>query len=254
MRANEVLQGFSNLSVNSIRLVLRQPSKLRHYLSHCMKKYEELAGTGLPCGNPPAPASDRTFTLPTSDSGGGMSFQELVILARTTRAMNPKTIFEVGTYNGLSTAVFLLNASSDARIFTLDLPLDAGDTQGSLPADKSLIATRSLASVPQALGLHGYHQLLCDSMAFDPSPYLGSVDLGLIDGAHDLLHVHNDTVKMVRMMSENGVIFWHDYGGRVLLGPLTSYLESLGKQCPLYRIPDTNFAWATAQPLKKLLL
>jgi Methyltransferase domain len=254
MRANEVLQGFSNLSVNSIRLVLRQPSKLRHYLSHCMKKYEELAGTGLPCGNPPAPASDRTFTLPTSDSGGGMSFQELVILARTTRAMNPKTIFEVGTYNGLSTAVFLLNASSDARIFTLDLPLDAGGTQGSLPADKSLIATRPLASVPQALGLHGYHQLLCDSMAFDPSPYLGSVDLGLIDGAHDLLHVHNDTVKMVRMMSENGVIFWHDYGGRVLLGPLTSYLESLGKQCPLYRIPDTNFAWALAQPLKKVVL
>jgi hypothetical protein len=253
MRANEVLQGLSNLSVNAVSLVLRRPSQLRNYLSHCMKKYDELAGTGLECRNPPAPADGRTVTIPASDAGGGMSFQELVILARATRAMNPKTIFEFGTYNGLSTAVFLLNAGSDTRVFTLDLPLDAEGAAGSLTADKGLIATRSLAAVPQALGLRGYHQLLCDSMAFDPSPYVDSVDLGLVDGAHDLVHVQNDTVKMARMMSENGVIFWHDYGGRGMLGPLTSYLEGLGKKCPLYRIPDTNFAWAPAQPLKKLV-
>jgi hypothetical protein len=250
----DLLHGFSNLNVNAIKLALVRPSKLRNYLSHCMRRYEELAYKGLPCRNPPGPADNVTITIPSTHSGGGMTFNELVVLARVTKAVDPKTIFEFGTYNGLSTAVFLLNASTDSRILTLDLPLDLREPQDSLPGDRNLIATRSLASIPRGLGLRGYNQILCDSMFFDPSPFVDSVDLGLIDGAHDLVHVQNDTIKMVSMMCETGVIFWHDYGGRSSLGPLSGYLENLGKRCQVYRIPDTNFAWAPARDLKKVAL
>lgn len=182
-----------------------------------------------------------------------MSNRELFILAQTTRALNPKVIFEIGTYNGLTTAVFMLNSGPDTEVVSLDLPLVSDGDAAVLGADQHLIHTRQLGSVPRNLGLRGYTQLLSDSIFFDPTPYLGSVDLGLIDGAHDLAHVRNDTLKMLQMMSPRGMIFWHDYGGKSELGPLSLYLESLGKRCPLYRIPDTNLAWARSTELKKII-
>lgn len=250
MRVNEVLDGLSCFSLKTISLGLRRPSELPRYVSYCAKKYDELVGNGLPCRSPLTPAENLTITIPAHHAGGGMSFVELVILARVTKALKPRTIFEVGSYNGLTTAVFVLNSAEDAQIVTLDLPPGAGGDQASLTSDKELVASRHPASVPQALGLRRYTQLLCDSMAFDPSPYLNSVDLGLIDGAHDMAHVQNDTLKVSRMMSDCGIVFWHDYGGKGAFRPLASYLESLAKRCPLYRIRDTSLAWAPAGGLK----
>jgi Methyltransferase domain len=182
-----------------------------------------------------------------------MSFGELAILAWVTKSMKPRTVFEIGTYNGMTTAIFLLNSVPEARIVTLDLPVDSAEGHVSIPSDRMLVASRHLASVPQALGLRRYTQLLCDSMAFDPSAYLNSVDLGLIDAAHDLVHVENDTVKMARMMVESGMVFWHDYGGKGQFRPLAQYVEALGKRASVYRIPGTSLAWAEGHELKKAL-
>lgn len=253
MRASDLLRGVSCLSPRIVSLALRRRSELRTYISCCLRKYDELAGTGLPCRKPPIPAHDGTIVSPSLDArGGGMSDQELVVLARTTKALKPKTIFEFGTYNGLTTAVFLLNSPPNTRILTLDLPLDAKGSAAAMAADQLLVASRDLASVPATLGISDYTQLLCDSMSFDISAYLNCVDLGLIDAAHDLAHVRNDTEKMVRMMTEEGILFWHDYGGRGITGPLSSYLERLGKRTPLYRVIDTQLAWAPASGLKRL--
>ena len=253
MSVNEIFNGLSALNFNAFKIALRRPSELRSYLSHCMKKHDEVIGKGLRCRNPPAPADDQTITIPACEPDGGMNFEELVVLARTTKALAPKTIFEFGTYNGLTTAVFMLNAGPDARVFTLDLPDLRERSSAALEADQYLIDTRRLGAVPRSLGLPGYTQLLCDSLSFDTTPYLNTVDLGLIDAAHDLVHVRNDTIKMAQLMRQGGIVFWHDYGGRGLLGPLTTYLEDLGRRCPLYRVADTNFAWAPARELKQVL-
>jgi hypothetical protein len=216
-----------------------------------LKKYDELAAKGLPCRGPLTPAENLTITLPAFHAGGGMGFGELVILARVTKGLRPRTVFEIGTYNGLTTAVFLLNSDPDALIVTMDLPTDCAGGCGRLASDEELVASRQLGSVPRALGLRPYTQLLCDSMAFDPSPYLNSIDLGLIDGAHDVAHAQNDTIKMARMMSDGGMVFWHDYGGKGALRPLAHYLDDLGKHASIYRIPDTFLAWAQGRELKK---
>ena len=105
------------------------------------------------------------------------------------------------------------------RIVTFDLPPEPAKSQQSIPGDRELVASRRLGSVPWTLGLDRYTQLLCDSMVFDPSPYLDSIDLALIDGAHDLLQVKNDTLKVARMMRDGGLILWHDYGGKALSDP-----------------------------------
>ena len=251
---SSILDALSCLSIRTLSLAVRNPRGLPDYISGCLRRYEEMAGDGLPCRSPVIPAENLTVTIPASHKGGGMSFGELVIIARVTKVLNPRIIFEIGTYHGLTTSVFILNSDSDAQVLTLDLPVKADINWEGIATDKELVASRELGAVPRALGLNRYIQLHCDSMSFDPSPYLDSVDLGLIDGAHDLAHVKNDTVKMASMMSDRGIIFWHDYGGKGAFRSLSSYLEDLGKQCPLFRIQDTALAWAPAQELKRIVL
>jgi hypothetical protein len=247
-----VVDGISCLSMRSVALAVRRPSQLRRYIGQCLRTYDELVGNGLPARHPITPAEAMTVTIPVYHSGGGMSFDELVYLARTVRVLQPRTIFEMGSYNGLTTAVFILNSDPTAEVLTLDLPPGSGETP-LLSSDRELIASRSLVSTTKTLGLSRYTQLLCDSMKFDPAPYADTVDLGLIDAAHDLIHVQNDTVKMARMMSSRGIVFWHDYGGKGSLRPLASYLEGLAKTCPLYRIRGTTLAWGPAAELKSAL-
>lgn len=59
----------------------------------CLKKYDELAEKGLPPRGPVTPLEDMTVTIPAYHSGGGMSFEELMVLARTTKVLKPKNNF-----------------------------------------------------------------------------------------------------------------------------------------------------------------
>jgi hypothetical protein len=206
MDLKELLDGVWLLSVRSAVLALRNPSKFRRYVSDCLRKYDELSGRGLPARHPVDPSEDMTVTIPAYHCGGGMSFEELVYLAHAVRVLKPATIFEMGSYNGLTTAVFILNSAENTKVLTLDLPPDASETM-ILSSDGELIASRQLLSTTKALGLQRYIQLLGDSMQFDPMPYKGTVDLGLVDAAHDLVHVQNDTMKMAKMMSPSGIVF-----------------------------------------------
>jgi predicted O-methyltransferase YrrM len=252
MYIRQVLDAMSCVSPKAVALAFRHPSELGRYISCCLKTYDELVGNGLPSRAPVTPTENITVTIPGYHPGGGMRFDELVILARAVRVLKPRTIFEMGTYDGLTTAVFMLNSDSSSQILTLDLPHEA-DIPLALPTDQQLTTTRRLNLIPQALGLHRYTQLLCDSMQFDPSPYADSIDLGLVDAAHDAVHVRNDTQKMAKMMSRDGMVFWHDYGGKGSLRPLSSYLETLAKSCPVYRIRGTTLAWAPARELRSAI-
>ena len=253
MNFQELLDALSCLSVKTVALALRRPSQLKRYVSHSLRTYDELAGLGLRSRSPVFPSQDLTVTIPAHHGGGGMSFNELVLLARTTRVIKPKVIFEMGSYNGLTTAVFVLNSEPSTQVLTLDLPAQDEKARPILSSDQTLVANRQLLAIPKALGLVGYTLLSGDSMQFDPSPYADSVNLGLVDAAHDLVHVCNDSLKMARMMSENGIVFWHDYGGKGGLRPLATYLERLSKKCPLYRIVGTTLAWGPARELKAAL-
>src|SRR5436853_164165 len=117
-----IIDAVSCLSIRTISVAIRNPKGLRNYISHCLRRYEETTGKGLPCRSPVISAENLTVTIPAVQKGGGMSFGELGIIARVTKALKPKTIFEIGTYNGLTTAVFLLNSDPDAQVLTLDLP------------------------------------------------------------------------------------------------------------------------------------
>ena len=165
MNLEEAFDGLSCLS-----LALRHPSQLKRYISFCLKKYDELAEKGLPPRGPVTPSEDMTVTIPAYHSGGGMSFVELMVLARTTKVLKPKTIFEIGSNDGLTTALFILNSEAEAKVWTLDIPPAGAEQTLPLSSDEKLIASRRLLSVPQSLGLSRYMTILCDSIQFDPSP------------------------------------------------------------------------------------
>lgn len=252
----EAVEAAKAVNLCSVRLASRKPSLLRSYLSFCLKKYDELIGKGLPAKSPIpglSPTDLDSLSIPLRfQSGGGTDPREILNLAAVTKLLQPKRIFEIGTYNGRTTAVFILNSSPDCEVFTLDLPPDASSLPDYLPTDIGLVQDRRPEGYLKRAGLsERYRQIYCDSMTFDPEPFRDSVDLGFIDGAHAERFVRNDTQKMAVMISRRGYVFWHDYGGRGSFRPLAEYLETLPIE--ISRIPATSLAWTTANEMKKLV-
>ena len=267
MRWSELRDAFAGSNLLALRLALRDRELARSFLSTSVRHYDELMGLGLKDKNPVSYIYDLNGNTRTHEDrvvlpaflqdDSGTRLDEMLILGAATRALRPNRVFEIGTYNGRTTSIFALNAPAGATIFTLDLPPGADvEDQGRglyIDTDINLVKDRKSENFITFLNLTDRcQQLYCDSMQFDPAPYRGSIDLGFIDGAHALPYVQNDTVKMGSMMSENGVVFWHDYGGKGRFRPLAEYLESLGRQAPVYRVMGTTLAWAPAKSLRSI--
>jgi predicted O-methyltransferase YrrM len=190
--------------------------------------------------------------------GGGTQMDELVVLATVTRVLAPAKVFEIGTFLGQTTSVFVLNTPAAAAIVTMDLPSEITaaqlDCAGQyIDTDRVLVDQRNVGSFLRRAGLDGrYRQVFCDSMDFDAEPEAGTVELGFIDGAHSRDYVENDTRKMATMMAERGIVFWHDYGGKGRFRDLTEYLDQLARTIDIYRVANTSLAWAPARQLRTL--
>jgi len=263
-----VFDVLKSVNLHSLRLLLKDRQRARQYLSQALRRYYQLMDRGLAIRHPLHYVNERGWSslepterieLPVNIlTGGGMRLEELAVLALVTRALRPRTIFEIGTFMGRTTSVLLLNAHPAATISTLDLPLGAdpaaAETACTIESDRLLVEQRQVGVHVRELGLDSRcRQIYCDSLQFDPEPHRNSVELGLIDGAHTRRHVENDTRKMAIMLAERGLVFWHDYGGRGSFRGLTEYLEELSRRISLYRVINTTLAWAPASELRKIV-
>ncbi|HZQ70118.1 MAG TPA: class I SAM-dependent methyltransferase [Terriglobales bacterium] len=242
------------MNVSALKLAFFKPELVRPYVSFTLRKYDELVGNGLPLKSPVKDMDPReTLTVPARfQSGGGTDAREILVLAAATKLVRPRRIFEIGTYNGRTTAVFIMNAPSNCQVYTLDLPPQSNASSDYLASDAELVETRSTETFLQRARLgRRYRQIYCNSMDLDAEIFRDSIELGFIDGAHTLEFVRNDTEKMAIMMAQRGLVFWHDYGGRGEFRPLSEYLESLPIE--MYRVPGTSLAWTTAEEIKKLV-
>jgi hypothetical protein len=268
MRWNVIWDAISAVNLVGLRLAISDQELSRSYVSRCLQIYDDVAGRGLPSRDPVEHVMSRGWGVLSPSQrlevpallhdGGGTRLDELLYLAAVTRALQPRKIFEIGTFNGRTTSVFILNAAADSTIMTLDLPPEStlNDEQRVeyIDTDVTLVRRRTLASVVLDQQLESRcEQILCDSMQFDPAPYAGTVELGFIDGGHALHHVKNDTRKMAVMMAEDSLVLWHDYGGKGRFRDLTSYLECIGRHIPVFRVPGTTLAWAEGAALRTLM-
>jgi len=262
-----LVDAMKGASLNGVRLAVKDRERAREYWSQTVQRYNELMGYGLAGRDPVDYIYQQSWAQPsTSDrvelpvaihTDGGTRLDELLVLATATRVLNPRKVFEIGTFMGRTTSVFVMNAPG-GEIITLDLTTDGepeqAESAGYIDTDRVLVKQRRVGSFLHDVGLDGrYTQLLADSMTFDPKPHAGTVDLGFIDGAHALPYVENDTRKMAAMMTDRGLVFWHDYGGKGRFRELTQYLDALARRIAIYRVRGTTLAWAPAAEVRKIL-
>ncbi len=145
---------------------------------------------------------------------GGQTLEGLVFLAGLVRALNVSSVFEIGTFDGVTTWTLARNMSSGV-VNTLDLP--AGE-RAELSLEESDEEVRGLVSdhvydeLPHPASIQ---QHWGDSASFDFSEWNGACDLVYIDGAHSEPYVENDTRNAFKMLSERGAIVWDDYWRQV---------------------------------------
>ncbi len=161
--------------------------------------------------------------------------------------LQPKTIFEIGTYNGFTTMHFACNSPEDCKIFTLDLPPDFElKDKRNYSYDDLMVVELSKKNIAQRVYKqdsmsHKITELFGDSEIFDFSPYYGTIDLVFIDGNHSYRYVKSDTENAFKMLSPKGVIVWHDFD-YIIHRDVFKYLNSLAKLHRIYSIRHTRFA------------
>jgi predicted O-methyltransferase YrrM len=174
---------------------------------------------------------------------GGMPSQDLYALLRVVGWVRPRKIFEIGTFHGATTAHLALNC--DAEIYTLDLPREiAANLYGYAPRDLALLQPRQeIGRAYDGFNADGrIHQLFGDSRSFDYHPYLGRMDLILIDGCHVYDYVLSDSDKAFQLLSEAGAILWHDFG---YSRDVTRVLRDLARRWPVAHVEGTGFGLYT---------
>ena len=153
-------------------------------------------------------------SLPVVLGGAGnVTTEELVALARVVAARRPRSLLELGTFDGRTTRTLAANATADAEVVTLDLPIE---TPSSLPLearDIVLIETKTtgarFAGAPEASRIR---QVYGDSATVDFGGL--QVDFAFIDASHSYEYVLSDSRRVRGMLrGGRGIIFWHDYGG-----------------------------------------
>ncbi|MEO8576767.1 MAG: class I SAM-dependent methyltransferase [Gemmatimonadales bacterium] len=162
-----------------------------------------------------SPDSTRIAIAAVQSVDGNVTDRELVTISRLVVARGAKTIFEFGTFDGRTTLNLAINAGSDARVFTLDLPAEStSSTSAPLHPHETRYAEKPVSGaryrgteVESAIT-----QLYGDSGTFDFAPYRGSVDFVFVDGSHAYRYVVNDSLRAMEMLKPGGAVVWHDYG------------------------------------------
>jgi predicted O-methyltransferase YrrM len=172
---------------------------------------------------------------------------ETQILSTLACALKPRAVFEIGTYNGFTTLHLAYNTPEDSKIFTLDLPPDfevkdkthySYDDLQVVELSKKNIARRVYRKDPLNRKIV---ELFGDSEQFDFSPYYGKIDMVFIDGNHSYPYVKSDTENAFKMLSEQGIIVWHDFD-YIIHRDVFKYLNQLAREYKIYSIPHTRFA------------
>lgn len=180
---------------------------------------------------------------------GNINLLESLALSYIVHAAEPRTVFEIGTFDGFSTYHLAKNSGKDTRVYTLNLPVEEGAAENFSPyslieyrGDSSThaeLSDRGLGSIYKATDVaYKVTQLFGDSLTYDYTPFVGQMDLIFIDGGHSYRHVSSDTENALRMVSDRGIIVWHDFNAQHR--DVHRFLRRLGKRKKLYHILDTR--------------
>jgi hypothetical protein len=173
---------------------------------------------------------------------GNLSKEGLVYLATLAQTLSARTVFEIGTYNGV-TAWTLARNLPEAVVHTLDLPPDATPALELGPSDADNIIGFERRAYEDTVEATRIVQHFGDSAMFDYTPFAGRCDLVYVDGAHSYDYLQNDSARAFELVADRGAVVWDDYWRR--LPHVVEFLDSLAR--PLVRLPGSRLvAWMAA--------
>jgi predicted O-methyltransferase YrrM len=193
---------------------LARHSRDKQFLAHVLT-------SGIRADEEPEAVKKRMFkaypglkgqTVPMGDTtymGWNMDPMEQFFLGGVARLRQPRTIFEIGTFNG-ATTLLLARSVPTAHVYTLDLPPEDLDPGSAYEAARNKAGSWGARFHNEPEG-DRITQLFGDSRKYDFSPYYGKMDLVVVDGGHDADCVTPDTENALRMVSMGGLVIWDDY-------------------------------------------
>ena len=163
---------------------------------------------------------------------GNVTLEELYVICAIAGHAKPKTLVEIGTFDGRTT-LNLANNCPEATVYTLDLPREE---RGDYFQDSVLrFSQQSYASsAKRIITLYG------DSKTFDFSFLAKQVDFVFVDGAHTRDYAENDSTLAFDVLGKPGTtVVWHDYKTWDGVTLALNNLRKLGRDVELYNIRGT---------------
>lgn len=159
------------------------------------------------------PANVAVSPLEWDDVNGNMPLNDITFICRWVAHLRPRTVFEIGTFRGVTTYNLAKCAAEDAVVYTLDLPPSFTHTAFRLHELEVRFAEK--AEIGEVYRRHPESrkivQLQGDSALFDFSRYAGLIDFVLVDASHTYANCLSDSLRAITLRSSRGVIAWHDY-------------------------------------------
>ena len=200
-----------------IKLLLRNRSRVSAFPGEMFRTYMSLAGKDKwMCKDildvvPKTQEGCKIMVEHLPNSDRSLPLHELACLALITKVVNPKQVFEIGTYTGRTALNFAQNSPEDCIVWTLDSsPTEAYIRTAAVDDNVERCASASMdyrgkEAERKIRPLHG------KSSVFDFSPYFGKIDIVFVNGQHHYEAVKSDTVNALRMVRPNGYVIWHDF-------------------------------------------
>ena len=148
-----------------------------------------------------------------------------------------KNIFEFGTCSGKTTYLMALNSDKDTKITSLTLkPISINSIKKNEEDNKVSFRNIKNESVYERFLFSGTDVekkikiIFQNSLDFNEKKLEKKMDLIFIDGGHTYSVVKNDTEKSFNMLSNKGIILWHDYvPGKRSSKDIINYLGEISK-------------------------
>lgn len=186
---------------------------------------------------------------PENDIVGMTSDYEAWVISNLSKIS--KNIFEFGTCSGKTTYLMALNSNKDTKITTLTLNSDE-TSELEIKSKDNKVSYRNMIneSIYNKFLFSGeevsskIEVIFENSMTFNHHKYKNMIDLIFIDGGHTYSVVKNDSEKSFDMLSENGIILWHDYvPGKKSASDVVRYLNQISKQKKIFSIKNTSLCF-----------
>jgi hypothetical protein len=178
------------------------------------------------------------------------------VIAGVCQVAKARTFFEIGTNRG-RTAWTVARNNPEIQVHTLDLPGKSALAEvafGLNESDQDFFTADwdrgdAYRDTPEAQRIE---TLLGDSATFDYTPYVGKMDVVLVDGAHSYEYVRSDTENALKLLSDRGTILWDDYPA---IPGVYQHLTDIAARldAPLYHILGTRLVMYSRLPLVQRL-